>query len=156
MGKQGAGERRLSILPYNYESSLKTQKERNIRKKILVVDDEWYTRWFLSKVLTEEGFDVRTTGTGREALQMAPEYMPDLVILDLRLPDMHGIEVLRTMRKMNFESRIIILTAFGTPEVETEAKRLGVDAFISKPYILDNLIEHCKKSLEATRGYRFP
>lgn len=116
-------------------------------KKILVIDDEEYTRWFLSKVLTEEGFDVQSASTGREALQKVPNSIPDLVILDLRLPDMHGIEVLRTMKERKWKTKVVILTAYGTPQIEAEAKELGICAFISKPYVLDDLIEHCKKCI---------
>lgn len=119
-----------------------------MEKKILVIDDEEYTRWFLSKVLTEEGFDVQSASTGRGSLQMIPNYIPDLVILDLRLPDMHGIEVLRTMKERKWETKVVILTAYGTPQIEAEAKDLGICAFVSKPYILEDLIKTIKNALE--------
>jgi len=119
-----------------------------MEKKILVVDDEQDTQWFLSKVLTEEGFDVQTASTGAEALEMVPNYKPNLAILDLRLPDMHGIEVLKIIKERKWKTKVIILTAYGTPEIEAEAKELGVCAFMSKPYILEDLIKSVKNALE--------
>lgn len=120
------------------------------KKKIIVVDDEEYTRWFFDKILSKEGFDVQTARTGGEGLQKVSTYMPDLVILDLRLPDMHGIEVLRTIRKDSRKPKVIILTAYGTSQIEAEAKQLEISAFVSKPYVLEDLINTIKNVIGIT------
>ena len=112
-----------------------------MKAEILVVDDQEAIRHFISRFLDEEEkYDVRTAATGETALHAFDESMPDLVILDLKLPDMSGLDVLKEMRRRDPDATVIIITAFGQIETAVSAMRLGAEDFITKPVILDQLL----------------
>src|SRR5512136_238881 len=96
-----------------------------IRPKILVVDDDEDMRFTLQEVMTREGYQVATADDGIEALDKAQETMFELVILDVKMPRLDGIETLRQLRERNPELTIIMVTAFGTRDLALEAIRLG-------------------------------
>src|SRR5450432_1856487 len=94
---------------------------------VLVVDDEPLIRWSLAETLGDEGYGVLEAGDGRgavEALQHSSRPV-DVVMLDYRLPDSNALTLLATIRAVSPQSRVVLMTAFGTPEVATEAMRLG-------------------------------
>jgi two-component system, NtrC family, response regulator AtoC len=91
---------------------------------ILVIDDEKGVRNLLAKVLSQDNVDVLSTGTGAEGLQMADESSPDLILLDLRLPDANGLDLLKTLRSRHPETAVIMITAFGQIPSAVEIQRL--------------------------------
>lgn len=106
---------------------------------ILVVDDDKNFRLLLEAELTLEGYEVVLADNGLAALKKIKEGTPDLVILDLKMPDLHGLEVLRTIREKNKELPIIICTAYEKMRDDYTIWSGGVTAFLSKPLDLENL-----------------
>jgi DNA-binding NtrC family response regulator len=106
---------------------------------VLVVDDERNIRALVSRVLGQDQVEVHGAGTGKEGLQMADEVSPDLVLLDLRLPDMDGMDVLRAMRSRYPEVAVIIITGFGQIQSAVEAIKVGATDYLEKPF------EHVEK-----------
>ena len=101
--------------------------------KILVVDDEPSITRLLSRILSKEGYQVETAFNGMEALELFNKFRPDLVISDLKMPGMTGLELLRNVKKANPETDFIILTAFGTIENAVEAMKEGAADYLIKP-----------------------
>ena len=118
---------------------------------ILLVDDEDTIRLFLEKTLRDEGYEALTAATGEEALDMAFEKLPDLILLDLKLPDMNGIEVLKRIKNEIPEICVIMLTAFGDIETAVSAMKKGAFDFVSKPVNLEQLLIAVGKGLESQK-----
>ena len=106
------------------------------RKSILVVEDEEALARFLRWELESAGFDVQTETCGRGALDYAAEHRPDLVILDLRLPDIHGYQVCRELRRLYhpWAVPVLMLTAMDKPIDQLRGFAYGADAYMTKPY----------------------
>ncbi|MFA5890232.1 MAG: response regulator [Actinomycetota bacterium] len=113
------------------------------RVQVLVVDDDPLVRALLSEVLHESEFDLRQAADGTEALRVAGENVPDVIVLDVMMPGVNGFEVCRRLRTdPRFEDvRIVMLTARDTPEDKARASAAGADAFFSKPFSPLDLIE---------------
>jgi len=120
------------------------------RNKILVVDDEHLIRWSLEQNLKKQGYDVVTAGNGEDALRIAREEQPDLVLLDIQLPGISGIEVLEKLKELEEEILVIMVTAHGGLDIAVNAMRLGAYDYVSKPFNLDELSIIIKKSLETS------
>jgi DNA-binding response OmpR family regulator len=102
--------------------------------KILVVDDERFIRVTIEQCLTEAGHQVDLAVNGEHALQKAAEAEHDLVLLDMKLPDLDGLEVLRRMRKKAPDQAVVIITAYGTVATAVEAMKLGAIDYLQKPF----------------------
>jgi DNA-binding response OmpR family regulator len=102
-------------------------------KKILVVDDKADLRTLLKSYLTQEGFEVHTAGDGQEALFVARQEKPDLIILDLMMPEMGGYDFMRIYRR-SFETPVIILTAKLEENDKVLGLELGADDYVTKPF----------------------
>lgn len=114
---------------------------------ILVVDDEPLIRWSLSETLTDSGHDIVEAGDGQAAVQaVINRTRPfDVVLLDFRLPDSNDLSLLSRLRRLAPDSRIIMMTAFGTPEMTQGALELGADRVVFKPFDiadLASLVQH--------------
>jgi DNA-binding NtrC family response regulator len=109
------------------------------RAKILVVDDERMIRWSIQQALSKDGHSVATVETGEEALAQATDDMPDLVFLDITLPGIDGIEVLRRLKGIDPSVSIVMVTATDDLKIAVEAMRLGAYDYVSKPFDLDRL-----------------
>ncbi|PKN66206.1 MAG: response regulator [Deltaproteobacteria bacterium HGW-Deltaproteobacteria-15] len=105
-----------------------------VKAPILVVDDEKNIRLTLSQSLESLGVEIRTAVNGEEALQKLQEEDFSLILLDLKMPGMDGMEVLRRVRERWSKARVIIITAHGTIESAVEAMKLGAADFIQKPF----------------------
>ncbi len=114
---------------------------------ILLVDDEDTIRLFLEKTLREEGYEALTAATGGEALELTRSELPDLVLLDLKLPDMSGLEVLARIKEEVPEVCVIMLTAFGDIETAVAAMKQQAFDFVSKPVNLEQLLLAIEKGL---------
>jgi len=122
---------------------------------ILVVDDERNIRTLCARVLAGDQIEVHGVGTGKEGLQTADDVSPDLVLLDLRLPDMDGIDVLRALKGRHPETAVIIITGFGQIQSAVEAMKAGATDYLEKPFEhLDKLKLAVARSLEEVRARR--
>jgi len=121
----------------------------NVRKqKILVVDDEHLIRWSLEQNLKKQGYEVTTAGTGEDALRLLRDDVPDLVLLDIQLPGMNGLQVLEKIKELDEEIIVIMVTALGVLETAVKAMRMGAYDYINKPFNLDELAIVIRKALE--------
>jgi len=121
----------------------------NIR--VLIVEDEGLIRWSLRQKFEERGYRVTETETGRGALEALDGGIFDLLILDYKLPDMNGLDVLRQIRAGDHDAVVIMMTAYGTVENAVEAIKLGAFDYISKPFQMDQLLFTVDKALETTK-----
>lgn len=119
--------------------------------RVVITDDDMGLCHFLKKTLSHKGHHVATCHTGREAIHLVREEETGLVLLDNKLPDMMGIDILREMKKEHPKTPIIIMTAFGTTDTAIEAMRLGAFDYILKPFELEEISELVDKGLEANR-----
>jgi two-component system response regulator PilR (NtrC family) len=115
---------------------------------ILIVDDEQSYRQLLSLVFEGDGHTIRTASNGREALELLQSEPADVVISDVRMPDMDGIEMLSSVRETQPDLGVVLMTAFASVETAREAFKLGADDFIQKPFDVEELKLIVKKTLE--------
>ncbi len=115
---------------------------------ILIVDDEQSYRQLLSLVFEGDGHTIRTAINGRDALEILQTEPADVVISDVKMPDMDGIEMLQALRETQPELGVILMTAFASVETAREAFKLGADDFIQKPFDVEELKLIVKKTLE--------
>jgi two-component system response regulator PilR (NtrC family) len=125
-----------------------TVRQRLPVPRVLVVDDERSMRELLEIVLRREGYDVLTADNGRAALSTLEQQSVDLLISDIKMPDMTGVEVLRAARGIDPDMLAIMITAFASTETAVEALRLGAHDYISKPFKVDELKLRVRKALE--------
>ena len=114
-------------------------------KRILIVDDEENTRIGLSKLLTQEGFEVGSAADGNEALDYLGQQKVNLVISDINMPEMDGLVFLRELSRKFPSTRVIMITAYGGVESYLEAMNLGAYEYLHKPVRLDELRSVMKK-----------
>ena len=114
-------------------------------KRILVVDDEENTRIGLSKLLSQEGFQVESAANGNDALEMLGQHKINLVISDINMPDMNGLVFLRELSRKFPSTNVIMITAYGGVESYLEAMNLGAYEYLHKPVRLDELRSVMKK-----------
>ncbi|HSV30823.1 MAG TPA: sigma-54 dependent transcriptional regulator [Atribacteraceae bacterium] len=116
--------------------------------KVLVADDEKYMAEMLCEILEEEGMLVETAAHGREALEKFRKFDFDLVLLDLRMPEMSGLEVLQQLKKDDPDIPVIVITAYGSVDNAVEALKIGAYDFVSKPFKIEELKNVVSKALE--------
>ncbi|MCK9172916.1 sigma-54-dependent transcriptional regulator [Desulfuromonas thiophila] len=116
--------------------------------RILVVDDEHLIRWSLEQSLKKQGYRVRTAASGEEALDAVRRESPDLVLLDIQLPGIDGLETLERLREGDGDISVIMITAQGVLETAVRAMQLGACDYINKPFNLDELAVVIRKALE--------
>ncbi len=114
-------------------------------KKILLVDDEESIHLLYSEEFEEEGYQVFSAHTGEEALKKLPEIDPDLVILDINMPGMHGLDVLRRIKEMNNQLPVILSSAY--PEFKQDLSSWASDDYIVKSSDLTELKEAVRRLL---------
>ncbi len=118
---------------------------------ILVVDDECVIRDILSDFLTSEGFHVTAVEDGRQALEEMESQAYDLVITDLKMPEMGGMELLTEIGERKYDTTTIIMTGFGTVETAIQAMKQGAYDYILKPFKMDEMLQVINRSLEKQR-----
>ncbi len=116
----------------------------------MVVDDEHLIRWSLEQNLKKQGYEVVTAGSGEEALRLVREEQPDLVLLDIQLPGISGIDVLGKIKDHDDDIIVIMVTANSGLENAVHAMRLGAYDYVSKPFNLDELSIVIRKALESS------
>ena len=117
------------------------------RERILVVDDETNIVSSLKEILSDEGYDVSVTEDGLNALDMIQSDPPDLLLLDVWLPGMDGIEVLKTVKTYHPEIEVLVMSGHGTIDTAVKATKLGAFDFIEKPFSMDSLTQSVKSAL---------
>jgi two-component system response regulator (stage 0 sporulation protein F) len=119
------------------------------KSTILVIDDQPGIRRLLMEVLTEEGYTVYAAANGYEGIQKVKELTPDIILMDMKMPGMDGIETLRELKQINQAEKVIMMTAYGELELVNQAKGLGAFAYITKPF---DIISLCTMISQRTSG----
>ncbi|MBI4847694.1 MAG: sigma-54-dependent Fis family transcriptional regulator [Nitrospirae bacterium] len=117
-------------------------------KKILVIDDEAIVRTSCERALGPEGYEVKTVASGREGVDLLRKESFGLVLLDLKMPDMDGIEVLNLINTNWPNTKVVMVTGYSTVETAVQALRLGAYNFIEKPFTPDTLVAAVKEVFE--------
>ena len=112
--------------------------------KILVIDDEPHVRALLEMRLRHQGYDVLFADNGWKGLELYHQEHPDVIVLDLRMPELDGVTVLKAIRRVDLKQPVIILTGDTTPEVERQVRALGVSEFIVKGSSMKLLVDTLK------------
>lgn len=113
---------------------------------ILIVEDEEAISSFISAILTSNNFNILKTGKGREAVSLAASHSPDLILLDLGLPDLDGVEVIKSIREWT-GIPIIVVSARGHEREKVEALDLGADDYITKPFGTSELLARIRTEI---------
>ena len=121
---------------------------------ILIVDDDVQLRRSFEKLLSEEGHTVQTAATGEDAVEMVRESVPDVVVTDVRLPGMNGLETFQAIREIEPKLPVIVMTAFGTTETAIEATKLGAYDYVLKPFEIPDILSLLDQALHASRFMR--
>ncbi|HEY8539794.1 MAG TPA: response regulator, partial [Steroidobacteraceae bacterium] len=123
--------------------------------RILVVDDEAEIRGLLKEILADEGYEVDVAADAEQARQIRAQHDPDLILLDIWMPDTDGITLLREWSQINGTScPVVMMSGHGTVETAVEATRLGAFDFVEKPLSLAKLLRTVERALEAGRTKR--
>jgi DNA-binding NtrC family response regulator len=121
------------------------------KQRVLVVDDEANARTALAELLRDEGYAVETAGDGFKALGKVAEFEPDIVLTDLKMPGMDGLELLRKLRAEDEERTVVVMTAFGAIESAVAAMKEGAADYLAKPINVTELTLVLKRELERLR-----
>ncbi|PLR67840.1 response regulator [Bacillus sp. UMB0893] len=118
-----------------------------MNEKILIVDDQYGIRILLNEVFQKAGYQTFQAANGFQALEIVDKQSPDLVLLDMKIPGMDGIEILKRMRVVEPDIRVIIMTAYGELDMIQEAKDLGALTHFAKPFDIDEIRDAVRKYL---------
>jgi two-component system, NtrC family, response regulator AtoC len=124
---------------------------KTLHGTILVVDDDRDIREILSETLTSLGAEIVTAASGQECLDMVEKRRPEVILLDIEMPIMSGLEALKELRRRGHDVTVIMITAYGTVERAVEAMKQGAFDFITKPFDLDHIALTVEKALERER-----
>ena len=120
---------------------------------VLVVDDEALIRWSLSESLIDAGYAVSEAGDGAAAVAQASDGRKfDAIVLDYRLPDSNDLHLLETIRGLQPQAAVVMMTAFGTPEVTSGALKLGAYRVVAKPFDVHDMVALVAQASESARG----
>lgn len=117
--------------------------------KILVVDDQLGVRRLLFETFREDQHEVEMAADGEEAVQLLNTFKPDLILMDMKMPGMNGIETLRQIRALDRQVGVIMMTAYGDAQNMEQAKELGILHYLSKPFDLFELRERVRAILRS-------
>ncbi len=124
------------------------RRKKIMHKKLLIVDDQFGIRVLLTEVFEKDGYDTLQASNGKQALKIVEENEPDLILLDMKIPGMDGLEILREIKKMGAKSDVIMMTAYGELEMINEAMDLGALTHFAKPFDIDEVKEKVKNYLK--------
>jgi two-component system response regulator (stage 0 sporulation protein F) len=118
------------------------------KRKLLIVDDQFGIRILLNEIFQKEGYQTFQAANGVQALNLVQNESPELVILDMKIPGMDGLEILKRVKKINASIKVIIMTAYGELDMIQEAIDHGAITHFSKPFDIDEIIGAVKKELD--------
>jgi len=118
-----------------------------MKNRILLIDDEILKLMTLSDTLLERGYEVETCESGKEALERFENSTFDIIIVDLKLPDISGLDLLKEFKQKEPDTAVVMMTAYGTIDVAVEAMRLGAHDFVAKPFLNDELLMKIERVL---------
>src|SRR5215212_4587210 len=121
------------------------------KPRILVIDDEAAIRDSLKMTLEYEGYDFIGAATGQEGLTLAERDSPDLVLLDVKMPGMDGIDVLERLRSMNDQLPVVVISGHGTISTAVDATKKGAFDFIEKPFASERVLVSLRNALDQRR-----
>jgi len=107
--------------------------------KVLIVDDQYGIRLLLYEVFSKEGYQVFQAANGKEALEIVKKESPDIVLLDMKIPGMDGLEILKHIKKINEEINVIMMTAYGELDMLKEATSYQVLTHFTKPFDIEEI-----------------
>lgn len=119
----------------------------NKKPIVLVIDDQPGIRFLLDEVLTENGYEVATAANGYEGVEKAVTLHPGLILMDMKMPGMDGIETLRELKQRGQGDKVIIMTAYGETEIVNQALELGAFAYLIKPFDIRSLCRLVREHL---------
>ena len=117
-------------------------------QRVIVCDDEKFIRWALAEHLRSSGYEVQEAENGVECLELLKGTIPDVILLDLRMPKMDGTTALRKIREQGINTPVFILSGFGGANSEEDANKLGAQGFIPKPYHLSEISQLLETTLQ--------
>ncbi|ANU20216.1 two-component system response regulator [Planococcus plakortidis] len=116
-------------------------------KKILIVDDQQGIRLLLKEVFERDGYETWIAGSGKEALELTESRCPDIVLMDMKMPGMDGIELLKRLKSRNHECKVIMMTAYGEMGVIEESMNWGVMGYFTKPFDVFELRDAVREAI---------
>ncbi len=121
---------------------------KNIKKamKVLNIDDSTVNNMLMEDMLTMHGYDVTSVIKGTEVMEKLEKYHPDVILLDLMIPDKSGIEILKELRSQNIDIPVIVITAMRSNEIEEKLKKLGISGYFQKPIKSNELIQSIQEA----------
>ena len=122
----------------------------NIREKVLIVEDERSIAYFIATILNSNGYETMQASTGAQAVSMISSHCPDLIILDLGLPDMEGLDILRQLRTWS-TLPVVVVSARSHERDKVTALDLGADDYLTKPFGTDELLARVRAAIRHTR-----
>lgn len=122
-----------------YIRAYRSRRGESMAGKILIVDDQFGIRILLNEVMMREGYETYQAANGLQALEIVQNHAPDLILLDMKIPGMDGIEILKRVKKIDPDIRVIIMTAYGELDMIQEAKELGAITHFAKPFDIDDI-----------------
>ena len=130
-----------------------TAAKKSPSPSVLVVDDEALIRWSLAESLSDAGYTVSEAGDGASAVARASEGQAfDAIVLDYRLPDSNDLHLLETIRGLQPRAAVVMMTAFGTPELTSGALRLGAFRVVPKPFDVHDMVDVVAQARESASG----
>ena len=130
---------------------LNEQADNNDKGKVLIIDDDSSMVEILTQMLVEEGYQIDAFTTGVEGIDIFRKHKHEVVLTDLRIGDMSGIEVLRSVKEINPQTAVIILTGYASTESAVDAVRLGANDYLTKPVRMLDLIKSVRNQMSAVR-----
>src|SRR5947207_2811985 len=122
--------------------------------KLLLIDDEADVQYSFRRLFDSPEVELATASSGEEGLKLIPKFKPDLVLMDIRMGGMNGLETLRRIRQMDSRLLVILMTAYGTTQTTIEAMKLGAYDYLTKPFDVPKLKETVSKALRAARDMK--
>ncbi|AVV55633.1 response regulator receiver protein [Paenibacillus vortex V453] len=120
------------------------------KHKVLIVDDQNGIRILLVEVFSSEGYETFQAANGKAALEIVKLHTPDLVLLDMKIPGMDGLEILKHIKQMNPDIKVIMMTAYGELDMIKEATDLGALMHFTKPFDIDEMRQAVNMQLKGT------
>ncbi|MBT2765637.1 response regulator [Paenibacillus sp. ISL-20] len=120
------------------------------KHKVLIVDDQNGIRILLVEVFSSEGYETFQAANGKAALDIVKTHAPDLVLLDMKIPGMDGLEILKHIKQMNPDIKVIMMTAYGELDMIKEATDLGALMHFTKPFDIDEMRQAVNMQLKGT------